>query len=400
MCVSCMPARIGVDLGSSQLRAAVLRHSPALGASLGAAVEPLPCEQRRALKDAFDAARRAALSRPLDARCGRVGQSAGGAPRAGGRGRRRAHRGDSWRRRAARGASTASGSSTSRRRRASRTASTAATTTPRSSSSSTSARRRRARAHRDRGRGSSRSSIRKPTRARARRRGRADRAAARHLRVVARDSPPPTNRSSSRRGSRWRTLCDAARAAKERLLAADVPDGATETVGVPRGDGAAPPLPSRCRALVLRAARRPSSAPRSRATCCRCAPPPASRTNVLAGGGLEPLELRAEIVARAVGGGAAVARRPARRGSRRKRLRGAAAPRWRELRVEAAASAHAASVLEQASRLRLASAAGRSRFAPIAKSPSRRRRRRRGSSRRAPLRHRLARLIGTRKRAP
>ena len=38
------------------------------------------------------------------------------------------------------------------------------------------------------------------------------------------------------------------------------------------------------------------------------------------------------------------------------------------VRVEAAASAHAASVLEQASRLRLASAAGRSPFAPIAKS--------------------------------
>ena len=32
---------IGVDLGA-WLRAAVLRHSPALGASLGAAVQPLP----------------------------------------------------------------------------------------------------------------------------------------------------------------------------------------------------------------------------------------------------------------------------------------------------------------------------------------------------------------------
>ena len=38
------------------------------------------------------------------------------------------------------------------------------------------------------------------------------------------------------------------------------------------------------------------------------------------------------------------------------------------MRIEAAASAHAAGVLEHASRLRLASAAGRSPFAPIAKS--------------------------------
>ena len=52
------------------------------------------------------------------------------------------------------------------------------------------------------------------------------------------------DKSKLQRGSRWRTLCDAARAAKERLLAADVPDGATETVGVPRGDGAAPHSPS------------------------------------------------------------------------------------------------------------------------------------------------------------